>query len=465
MSWDRTEPGDVEHLIAMLVYSEHRYAIRVRPSVGDGGIDILVPIDGDPTKVVVYQVKSFHDNLTARQKKDIKKSHRALCEYAAAKGLTIVAWRLILPLDPTNENREWLATTIASAGDFPCEWHGLIAVDAMAAKFPKVVDYYVGNGRERLEEAVRGLTELLGITGGRPLDEGGPLSTSIRAGDIHEIVKTVHETINQHDPHYRYDYSVDRDRPTVLETPLLVAAVQRQVGEAWVTVKVSALTVEAPNERPIPINVTVSAKPGSPDAALVEEFLKYGSQLSLPLGSATFSADLPGGLGTEAPLTCGITMSPRGSLVEPFDRKLAILDEDGDVVVEVHVVMDAVTTGLQRTGARATGRDILRCFTCEMRTDLTTKQMHISFTMSPIFGRRPSEVIDALRFMNALHPPNTLRVRAAYGPSDVDESVIPEAASPPPDLLELQALAECLDAIQNHTDTQIRIPGDVTAEA
>jgi hypothetical protein len=52
--------------VAILLCRENPAAVRVRPSRGDGGIDILVPLYGTGT-VAVYQVKLFTANLTRGQ--------------------------------------------------------------------------------------------------------------------------------------------------------------------------------------------------------------------------------------------------------------------------------------------------------------------------------------------------------------------------------------------------------------
>jgi len=46
-------PGDIEQVVAILLCRENPAAVRVRPSRGDGGIDILVPLYGTGT-VAVY---------------------------------------------------------------------------------------------------------------------------------------------------------------------------------------------------------------------------------------------------------------------------------------------------------------------------------------------------------------------------------------------------------------------------
>jgi len=75
VEWTRTEPGDIEHVVSMLLCRENPSAVRIRPSRGDGGIDVLTP-SRDGTGVAVYQVKSFTRNLTQGQKAQAERSFR-----------------------------------------------------------------------------------------------------------------------------------------------------------------------------------------------------------------------------------------------------------------------------------------------------------------------------------------------------------------------------------------------------
>src|SRR5665647_702592 len=111
----RTEPGGIEHLVAMLLCRENPAATHIRPSRGDGGIDVLVPAD-DGSGIIVYQVKSFHSNLTASQKAQVERSFHRLVDFAKAHDLKVLEWYLTLPLDPTTENLlDWLADLRAHA--------------------------------------------------------------------------------------------------------------------------------------------------------------------------------------------------------------------------------------------------------------------------------------------------------------------------------------------------------------
>jgi hypothetical protein len=57
VEWTRTEPGDIEQVVSMLLCRENPSTVRVRPSRGDGGIDVLAPARNG-AGVAVYQVKS-----------------------------------------------------------------------------------------------------------------------------------------------------------------------------------------------------------------------------------------------------------------------------------------------------------------------------------------------------------------------------------------------------------------------
>lgn len=68
--WSELEPDQAETLLAVLLYNEHRRAVRVRPSLGDYGIDVLNPEAFD-----VYRIKYVHGTLTASQKGQVDPTH------------------------------------------------------------------------------------------------------------------------------------------------------------------------------------------------------------------------------------------------------------------------------------------------------------------------------------------------------------------------------------------------------
>lgn len=48
VEWTRNEPGDIGQVVSMLLCRENPSAVRVRPSCGDGGIDVLAPPGAGP---------------------------------------------------------------------------------------------------------------------------------------------------------------------------------------------------------------------------------------------------------------------------------------------------------------------------------------------------------------------------------------------------------------------------------
>ena len=159
VEWTRTEPGDIEHVVSMLLCRENPSAVRIRPSRGDGGIDVLAP-SRDGMGVAVYQVKSFTSNLMVGQKAQAERSFRRLMDCSRARGIRVTEWYLALPLDPTNENLEWLGSFTDGYG-LKAEWRGLNFLDGLAATYPAVIDYYLRDGRDRLQAALESLTAVL----------------------------------------------------------------------------------------------------------------------------------------------------------------------------------------------------------------------------------------------------------------------------------------------------------------
>src|SRR6202000_192815 len=137
-------------------------AMRIRPSQGDGGLDIVVPAN-KPGYLDVYQVKSFASGIDAGQKRQIVKSlARARDTHNNPEnGILIDTWMLTLPLDPTREQLAWLKEEAASLNvPFSIEWRGYAFLEGLAADYPQVIDYYLRDGKDRLEDTIKALRDL-----------------------------------------------------------------------------------------------------------------------------------------------------------------------------------------------------------------------------------------------------------------------------------------------------------------
>ena len=80
----------------------------------------------------------------------------------------VKSWTLVCPWNPTNERLDWLRDLTANAS-FPTHWMGRATLEALTAENPALVEYYFGDGGERLH---RLLTNA--FRGTEPLPHGGP---------------------------------------------------------------------------------------------------------------------------------------------------------------------------------------------------------------------------------------------------------------------------------------------------
>ena len=454
VEWARLSGDDVEHVVAVMLAREHPWANRIRPSKGDRGLDVVVPrpeIGG----VDVYQVKSFAVNLGSGEKRQIAQSFQRVVAHAAETGLAIVNWYLVLPLDPTPENIEWFDELTTGAG-FGAAWCGLIYLDGLAAKYPDVIDYYLRAGKDRLEAAMADLTRILrtGALGGARTggDDDGPLTPDdVRAGMF-----SLHAELNRYDPHYRYDFSVDAVRPDVPDQPWLVYASQIGNEHACVTFKVFARFAEATSERPIPLTIRWKLSPDSPAAERLRDWTRYGIPFESPLGSADLVLDLPGGLGGE--VTDAAVRLGASATGQPYQIRVEVVTPSGDTVASYLLNMNPVTVGLDGTGARASGEAEQGVFVIEMRLNTDTQITAMSLTSGVVTGRRPAEVLPALRLLAELHPPNELRFAPPYGPATHAAIPIPDDVSDAAEADVVVSTVEALATIQEHTQVQIMAP-------
>lgn len=446
----------------MLLCRENPSAIRIRPSRGDGGIDVMAP-SSDGTGVAVYQVKSFSSNLTAGQKAQAERSFRRLLDYARGHGLHVTEWYLTLPLDPTNDNLEWLSGFTAGHG-ITAEWRGLGFLEGLAGTYPALIDYYLRDGKDRLQAALESITTVLRTTlqlgpaataAGTPAGSlAGPLMPAETAGTL----AALHATLNEHDPHFSYDFSVDSACPEVPDQPGLVAAVQEGDAERWVTFKVFARCAESLVERPVPLGLKITAESGSDLHRDIEAFDRYGTPFTAPAGTADAALDLPGGLGGS--LAGGsVRLEPAaGTGSAAYDIRLQIVDQAGDVIAETLVHMEPPTTGPSRRGVRAHGTEQHGAFTFEALTDLEAQTGSYTVCRGDLTGRPPGQLLPGLRLLREFRHPHGLRVAQPFGPATHRPQPLPEGTDPDTGAGLVFDIVEALATIQEHTTAQLRVP-------
>ncbi|MEU6417832.1 restriction endonuclease [Streptomyces spiralis] len=411
IEWTRLSGDDVEEVVAVLLSRKHPDCIRIRPSQGDGGIDLLLPQpDGS---YHVLQVKKFAENLRATQKKQIEKSLKRLTTYAGEQGLLVTRWDLVTPLDPTKENLQWLQG-LPTLPNVTVGWRGLIFIEGLVAEFPDVVDYYVRGGKERLQAAVADLTALLrqqsGATDG--VEE-------LSAADAGTLLTTLSKRVNAHDPHYSYDLHVT-ERPLdhrAIDPERLVFVSQVLDANPSVAIAVRARFADAPNIRPIPLSLNIRVPQGSDLEQEVLNFRDYGTDLVLPGEHFDLTADLPGGLspspGASTLLKISANPSPNAT---PQEMRFSITAPDGEELATTTVVLTSSTTGVTGIGGVLHGVEIGEVFDVTLRLNFAEQKLNISVNTRDLASKRLETVRAGVEFMAHFHTPNRLTVHNPYRP-------------------------------------------------
>ncbi|MDB5712586.1 MAG: hypothetical protein JWL96_4656 [Sphingomonas bacterium] len=457
VEWTRLSGDEVEAVVAMLICSLHPNAVRVRPSQGDGGIDVFVPGEaGFAQQRAVYQVKKFAANLTASQKRKIKGSYTRLLETAADEGWEIVEWHLVMPLDLTSQNLGWLDDVTTSA-TFPCETNGLLFCDTMAANYPKIIDYYLRDGRERLEGAMNTLASIIAGRADRQLNE--PLG----AADVVSDIASIHKALNESDPFYHYDFAVSEKPPANERTTGqdgLVAVYGVRQDSAWISFSIFALSLAALQERPISGQFTVMLPPE--DDMLrkqFEKFIDYGAPIAMPPGTVSGTLDLPGGLGGDisgASLQV-LGVPPQDDDSDPAELLLAIVAPDSEAVIASTVIRRTELSAGQ-AGLRSVFSDTAGLFKLEMLVQdgafEGTMNLGVEYDLA---GRRPAELVDSLKLLGAWHAPNRLAFGLTYGPPDYGVvATVPSEHGRDPD--RWGPICDALARIQQHVAVLLKMP-------
>lgn len=457
VEWTRLEPGQTEAVVAMLVNREHPTSIRIAPSRGDGGVDILHRGGGEGGGDVVYQIKSYNKETGAREKASIKDSFDTLKADERWAGLNVVSWRLVTPMKPSPEAENWLHD-LGITGGVATVWHGLDFVEQLAAKYPDVIDYYLRGSAGVIKQAQAEMFALLGLD---------RVDTTTSFEDVTTRIQTALGVLNHH-PHYRFDVGFGAgDPPTDKDRPGLVLRTVRgkREGGEWVCVDVIARCAASTTVDPITISGKISAAPGSDLARDYEAFRTYGAPF---LAQEAFTGDLsaPSDLGgpiENATIWAGPT-SDADVGTDP-ELRFEVLDENDAVIAEVDIDRVEVTHG-PVGGRRAVLREVNGLFELEDRLDV---HMH----PAPISGSRQLRVIGlagipvvpalaGLRFLTAMVPPNRLRISRRHGSRArglIDDRTSFTWPEKPEQFLKaaLQRL-ELLAALQEHADSVIHTP-------
>lgn len=313
------------------------------------------------------------------------------------------------------------------------------------------MDYYLSDGKARLEQAHR---DLMAVLGARDSAREGATASAVGDG-----LAALYRALNEHDPLYRYAFAVgaasDRDAAVPRDPPgSLLFTAQVTKDDVCVTWSVHAWCDEAVRERPIPIGLRfdASADPGLRESLRL--FAEYGRPFDAPQGTATVSMDLPGGFGG-TPQSGSIRIGPtREDAARRYVLRLRATRPRAQPVT-VRLAMNAPTVGSR--GARLAGRHDGGAFSFEALHDFEPAAMRVRFTAHDLSGEPVAAVIDGVEFMLALRAA-AVEVAAEHGPflplgDRIDDDIVDDGSGD----REIAAF-RALNEIQQHTVTTVLVP-------
>ena len=473
VEWTVLDGAMAESILATSIYIDRPRSNRIRPSRGDYGIDVLEPVAGGDELFDVWQIKRFATNLGSSEKRQIDKSFRRVLLALVRRGVTLRHWHLVLPLDPTVENRlDWFtnmparvfaamtadaklglttdeAATIQRWLNDPSteiRWEGLDFCESAVAGHPEVPDYFLHGGAQRLRDAVATLSSLLSRDSELRTDATSP--AILQPSEITDHLRTVQSALDG-DPHFRYGFQVEPHRNELRHEPGLVAATQHTwPNGATLTYRIYKRFDEALNERPIPVTLQFLFDDPDFDHRAFEDWRDYGTAFD---GPAAVAVGLPGGLDASGKGRLRFPAHPS----KPFQRRYRLATPEGRQITDLMFTCTS-TVGPAGKAARTTGIDATGIVSVEFRGSLETDSAAVSFSAAPLDGLEVLRVAPVARFLSSWAAGNRLQIAEAFGGKFVDvhpvstteELIHPLIAS------WIYALAE----IQEHVDQTILLP-------
>lgn len=438
--WTRYSGEDVESVLATLISLEERDAIKIRPSRGDGGIDLIVYLDAET--VNVYQIKKFAENLKSSQKAQIENSWKELLTTTADLHVKINSWHLVMPLDPTNENLRWAKELVEPSGT-RFIWDGLSRVDGWASKHPEVIDYYFSNGKEEVSEYAAKLLSMANLP-----DCSDPAILENRLRDLCS-------NLDKQDPYYAYSVHVlsEYDKRDDL-CPRVPGVVMSQIlvtpGKGRIAVDVIEKTPIASMLHPMTFALKITA--GTDDEKeQAKNFIEFGMPFtSLPAEVIDQSYQLPVGRSCD-----GIRKGIIKTLGLPASNCVRSASLFWEGCGELHLIVDKATHGSK--GAFFSAHDATETFRLNFKWigSQSGGTINYEFSFNKLLNKRSRDVARTYRFLSEAKDEKVeLRIddtSALYFHLGLRDDVVAEVNA-------IYSLAVALETVNKVADSEVPFP-------
>lgn len=436
----------------MFVNREHPRSVRVTPSIGDGGVDIVDAGAGPEGTDDVYQVKKYAEPLTSRQKSDVEGSLKTLTSDERWTDLRLGTWYLVTPWDPTPEAYNWFKE-LAEEYNVTAVWHGLTYVEQLVAKYPDVVDYYLYGGATRIEAAYQAVMALDRV------DRDG------EGLEVPEVVRRIQKALPSldTDPHYRYELRFGEGQlPTEPQRPGIVMTTIVGQGRAgrWAAVDVIARCAASTAVRPITITGKFVLDSGDAFAEALSDFHAFGVPFTSPEGVYQGEIDAPGGLGGRLEGATVTSFAATDNLGDNPEVHIEVLDPDGAVLASAD--LERVDRSEGAAGVRIVLQEVNGIFTLEDRYNLKERTGSRNLRLAGFTGVPVAAAHAALTFLIHCKSPNVGRLSVRHTPPErgvLDPNVgfsWPDEAAE--HLAAMLPALEYLRTIQQNTSAVVLVP-------
>lgn len=381
--WVTMSGDEIETVVAVCLCKQFPDAQRIRPSRGDGGIDVRV--DNEDGTIDVYQIKKFAVNLGSSEKRQIIESWRRVKKYCNEQGLRLKNWYLTLPLDPTNENLEWFNENIRSNSDFHCAWRGLTNIEAWTSAMPEVYNYYVANGMETVNQQIKML-----LDAAQKPDLRDPNELTKKLFDDAKLLSSI-------DPNYAYSVrsisKYDKGDLVFFNRPGLVYSTSITNGEGYSVVIEAIAKYKAVAEfAPIKESGIVYADTPEKKQELLN-FRQYGTPFTeMPIKNLEGNLRLPLFDEPQDEVLSRIRLLEQ---IDPHPLSLTLVSGDA------HIVLKQRSRTYGQIGAEWTGEDEAHVIHARLRTEVDSLKttLQITFHFNALSGSEVPSAFNAVNFL------------------------------------------------------------------